>query len=182
MHAYGFGKNTLKLIYSYLKGRKQSVQVNGTFSSYLEILSGVPQGSILGPVLFNIFINDILYQIKASKPFNFADDNTLSSHDVLLENLIQKLETGAEESIDWLDENKMIANPTKFKGIILKRGLSNTSDINIKIRDRIIKTKNEVLSLGIKIDNKLSYSNHVSDLCKSAASRLNALKRQKCSL
>ena len=179
MHAYGVGKNTLKLIYSYLKGRQQSVRINGTFSQWLEILSGVPQGSILGPILFNIFLNDFFYHVQSAEPFNFADDNNLSSHDKYLENLIVHLETAANESIDWLDENKMIANPTKFKGIILKKGMPNTSDISLKIKDKTIKTKNKVVSLGIKIDNKLSYSSHVSELCKSAAGRLNALKRLK---
>ena len=114
LNSYGFDQNALKLIYSYLKGRRQCVKINGKFSKFKPISSGVPQGSILGPILFNIFINDINYFIQEADLHGFADDHTLSAYSDNLEKLKNTLSKQADVAIDWLTENGMIANPSKF--------------------------------------------------------------------
>ena len=76
LEAYGFDEKSLKLIYNYLSNRKQRVKINDSYSSWREILYGVPQGSILGPLLFNIFICDMLYFLENYELANYADDCT----------------------------------------------------------------------------------------------------------
>ena len=76
--AYGIERETLRLIYSYLKCRKQCVKINNNYRDYNEIISGVPQGSMLGPILFNVSINDLFFFIEIVSMHNFADDSKLS--------------------------------------------------------------------------------------------------------
>ena len=75
---YGFSKEALKLMKSYLKNRKQKVQINNKFSSERDVIAGVPQGSKDGPLLFNLFINDLVFFIEQCTLSNYADDNNLS--------------------------------------------------------------------------------------------------------
>ena len=77
LEAYGVGENSLRLIQNYLSQRQQRLKVGSSFSEWLEIILGIPQGSILGPILFNVFINELLLFIKETYINNFADDTTL---------------------------------------------------------------------------------------------------------
>ena len=77
LEAYGFKKNALKLVYSYLTNRTQRAKIGSTYSSPQHISIRVPQGSVLGPLLFNIFINDLFYMELESEICNFADDTTI---------------------------------------------------------------------------------------------------------
>ena len=105
------------------------------------MLSGVPQGSIFGPILFNIFINDLFLWIDQVDTANFADDNTISSLANSIPELIKILERESEKAIKWFDENDMIVNAKKFQGIILNRN-GRYSEVNqLKIGGFIISSK-----------------------------------------
>ena len=79
-----------------MKNRKQCVKINNTYRDLLEIVSGVPQESIMGPILYNIFFNDFFYVILIASAHNYADDNTLTSFGKTPEDLIKKLEHECE--------------------------------------------------------------------------------------
>ena len=89
--AYGFDLNVLTVVFTYLKNRKQSVRINNTLSSLGNIFLGVPEGSIVGPIPFNLSINYSLHIIEKASIFNFADDNTLSAFSKTMEGLLHTL-------------------------------------------------------------------------------------------
>ena len=101
MEAYGFDNSALSYIYNYLKDRKQRTKVDNSYSSWREIKYGVPQRSILGPLLFNIFINDIFFFIEVTKIANYADDTTVYATDESITNLLKLLETETSVVLNW---------------------------------------------------------------------------------
>ena len=145
-----------------------------TFSLFKLILSGVPQGSILG--LFNVFINDLHMLLNSNNLFNFADDNTISAFSETVEGLMNILQTKTEKSLDWMENNDMIVNPDKFDAIILTKDRRDNTGIEITVNDTIIKSNEKVDLLGLTLDDKLSFETHVSAICKKASGQLNALK------
>ena len=119
LDAYGFSFESLYLIHSYLTQRKHRVKVCDSFSDWLMAALGVPQGSILGPLLFNIFLNDIFFVINVSSICNFADDNTLYTSGISLEGVASKLKLDTRNVLEWFKLNSMAANQEKFQIMFL---------------------------------------------------------------
>ena len=116
---YGFDKQALRLISSYLSKRWQRTKNNQLFSSWVELLQGVPQGSVLGPLLFNIYINDLFFIIEQTDVCNYVDDNTLNACDTSLENLLKRLEHDSSLAIEWFQINYMKLNEDKCPLLVL---------------------------------------------------------------
>ena len=103
----------MKLIRNYLSNRKQRVQVNDSYSLWQDILFGVPQSSILGPVLFNIFLADLFFTLDNTEFTNYADDITPYAISGNTDDLISSLEKSSKELLKWFDDNLMESNPDK---------------------------------------------------------------------
>ena len=127
-----------------------------TSSTWEKIIKGVPQGSILGPLLFNVFINDIFYFVKQAVIYNYADDNTLS---FIHNNLAVLKKVLDEEScilIDWFFTNFMKANSTKFQAICIGKN-AHENIASFKVDSVEIKCKENVTLLGVHTDFMLSF-------------------------
>ena len=109
---------------------------------------------------------------------SFADDNTLSAVAESLQSLVNELEHQAKKVIDWLQMNQMIANPEKFKAIVVKRlNAKEALNVNLQINDVRVTTSSEVDLLGVTIDSKLISDSYIGNICKKNSRQLNALFR-----
>ena len=124
--------------------------------NFQSILKCVPQGSILGLVLFNIFINDIFHFIKNCKLYNYADDNTVSLTDTDLKRLIDELVGDSTRLIQWFADNQMKANPVKFQAIAVGKH-THSENICFNLGDNIVKCEDSIKLLGVTIDFKLDF-------------------------
>ena len=177
LHAYGVSRDACSLLHSYLSSRFQRVKISASRSDWAQMTKGVPQGSILGPMLFNIFINDLIYAVNDVCPlYNYADDNTLAFFHSDMEILRTKLEEGSNIALDWFDENHMQTNISKFQSIIL-RPKGSISNVTFCISKSILTPVSCVKLLGVKIDDRLSFDDHISSLCLRVSHQINGLRR-----
>ena len=172
LHAYGFDYISLKLIHSYLTGRMQRVRVNASFSEWSKIDTGVPQGSVLGPTLYNINSND-LFMFLLLEIANFADDNSPFTDAPTIPRVISELEQESIRLQNWLRNNGQKANPDKFHLMLS----SPDENYFANIGNFLIKNTKTQKLLGLKIDNKLTLRDHVANMCSKASQKLHALSR-----
>ena len=135
LNSYGFNLTALNLIHNYLTKRKQRTKINHSYSSWEDILFGVPQGSILGPILFNIFLSDLFLIVDDIDIANYADDNTIYKEHENIDDLITSLQDSATKLFKWFDDNQMKGNTDKCHLL-----LSKNESFEIHIGDSIIES------------------------------------------
>ena len=174
LHAYGFNKESLELILEYLCNRWQRRKICDNFRSWAELLQGVPQGSVLGQLLFNIYIDDLLSLTECINDCHFADDTIFFVCDRDLKHLMERLEHDTKLAMECLENNYMRLNEDKFYLLvaghryeILWPNIGETS---------VWKSKNEKL-LGLTIDRNLNFDDQEFTLCKKAGRKLSVLSK-----
>ena len=140
--AYGFERDSLSFMKSYLKHRQQRVRVNNNFSSWEKIIAGVPQGSILGRLLFNILINDLFVFVLSSNFSSYADDNTLYASGFNLEEIKKSLSTDFDAVTKWFCENHMALNAGKCHFMCLGKYTRNKTYFQRFSNEEQQRTKN----------------------------------------
>ena len=113
LNAYGFSLPALRLIHNYLLNRKQRTRINNSYNTWMEIAFGVPQGSILGPFLFNIFLVDLFFIVNSMDNANYVDGNTPYATANDIDSLIVSFEKASKSLFTWFDNNLMKINADK---------------------------------------------------------------------
>ena len=164
LHAYEFSIAQLRLIHSCLTNRKQRTKVNLSCSLWEEILFGVPQGSILGPLLFNIFLCDLFFIMNETDFASYANDNTPYRTANITDEVIQSLEHDSMMLFEWFSDNQMKANICQRHLIVNQK-----REVTIRIGDTQIQNSEYEKLLGIKFDAKLNFNEHLNDIISKAS-------------
>ena len=176
MKAYGFTVNAVNLIHSYLCDSLQRVKIGNTYSDWKTIQHGVPQGSILGPLLFNLFINDLTYSVDDAKIRLYAADSSLYlSHPN--QNVV---ETRSQSKFDvlqsWFKCNYSSINESKTKVL----PLGDNPPYYELFADRTrppLEVVHDMKLLGLTIDSSLSFKAHIKSVCNKVDVKVSALRR-----
>ena len=162
LRAYGIGEEAIDFLHSYLSGRKQRVKVNGVFSDWLPVYCGVPQGSLLGPLLFNIFIND-------DDTAAYASNTDISALELSLNKDLKNLSS-------WFASNYLFVNSKKTQAMILGK---HSHEPTLYIGDTVIKISGFLNILGVRLDYKVSFKDHLSTVLRKIYAKIGALRRLK---
>ena len=169
LSSFGFDHNLIKLFQLYLTCQKQVGKVDGCFSSEAVVTSGVPQGSVLGPLLFIIFINDVTDSIQHCEYFLYCDDLKLFSV-----SSIDKIQNDIDSLSSWSFLNELDFHPDKCKILSLSQRYNNAE---LSLSGSHLKHVDSIVDLGITVSSSLCLDNHVNLSIAKTTKVLNFLKR-----
>lgn len=179
----GITGHALKWFREYLSNRFQAVRYGGIVSEKIETEHGVPQGTVLGPVLFNLYINDIVQCVLASVIDLFADDTKIYAAGSDLGELSNRLNADLARVSEWLKDNQMALNLSKSKFMVigksnsLNKAAADIENLNIVIDGEKLERVNSIKYLGVIVDNKLEFKEHAQYICNKMSFKLHTLQQ-----
>ena len=184
----GFSKNYLKWLLSYLSGRTQFVQIDDTKSHYKLSQFGIPQGSILGPMIFNLYVSDLRDNLDLSTSCcQYADDTSLYTHCAVreLESPTYDLNESLTKLGSWSKDSNLALNPNKTKFMVLSTQQMSSHHkladcaLNLTVGDNSLKRVESTKLLGVNIHSNLKWDDRIKHLAASCYGTLATLKKVK---
>ena len=178
---FNLGDSIIGWVRSYLASRTQRVYANNTYSSYMTIQQGVPQGSVLGPLFYIMYANDLINVVKHCKVALYADDTVLYTASKNFDQSVCAMQNDINSISQWCKLNGISANTEKSKVMVLgtNRSLKLVPSYEIKFGDSLLSSVNSYKYLGVTIDCQLNYNLHVNKVIATFASKLKQFQRMR---
>ena len=170
LHWHVLSPLSLKIIFSYFSNRTHRTTIKECFSNRLRIEYGVPQGSILGPLLFNINSIDMFYECEDSDTENYADDTTPYGCTSGISTVISELQITASKLFTWFNNNHMKANPEESHLLLSSKTTKKTC-----FGEALVESSSTEKLLEIQTDSDLTFDEHISSICNKVGRKINAL-------
>ena len=177
----GLGQPVIEWVRSYLRNRDQKVLANGVLSTTQTITQGVPQGSVLGPLLYIVYANDLIKTIKHCKVALYADDTVLFTANDRFETSVRLMQQDINALSGWCCSNGIKANTDKTKVMVFgsPNCLKGVPDFNLVFEDTPLHQVQSYKYLGMTLDNQLNYNLHVTKVIASVSGKLKQFHRMR---
>ena len=173
---YHFSDNALNLVRSYFSQRKNRVGLGSATSQWRDVVRGCPQGSTFGPLLWNVFQNDLTQATVEADISMYADDHQIFSSDHSIGRVEEKLLHDGSKITKWYEENLLQVNIKKYQSMVLGER-NGTVEMNMQIGGVKIEQSHSIKLLGVNIDSDLNFSNHIREVCIKSSQQIGVLTR-----